>query len=61
VSLFRVLLNWNLPPINAPHLSKVILTNLSMNIGIDDMSFYRISLSSLEEVRKSIINQDIKP
>jgi hypothetical protein len=25
------------------------------------MSFYRISLSSLEEVKKSIINQNISP
>lgn len=32
-----------------------------MNIGIDDMSFYRISLSSLEEVKKSINQKSISP
>ena len=32
-----------------------------MNIGIDSMSFYRISLSSLEEVKKSIDQKSISP
>ena len=32
-----------------------------MNIGIDDMSFYRISLSSLDEVKKSINQKSISP